>query len=402
MRIKKTNIFSILLLGFILRILIGTFTINWDFLKTTQLTAKLFNSDLAELYSYSLSLYPVLTYWTRYAFMFLSKPILSNNFLSWTASADLTAISDPHIFRYLFVLKLPFIIIEIATAYIFSLLIPFKKRASFLFIWMFNPIALYTVSAFTNVDVFPLFFIAMSLMLYVNNKTYFSSFFLGVGAAYKFFPALIMPYILFSAKNWKERFYLAIIFLIPFIGSQLSAFGIADYWKNSLFAGANRSIFTATLDIGHNKLLIYFVLIYVLLFFFFISSRQKKGVTPVYYFLALVPVFIISAFNIQWVYWILPLILFYQLYFQQEKIVLLFLHISFLGIIILSQWALHIGMLAPVAPSLWTFDRPLNKFMANNDAIFLVNIFYTVFAACVIFISYRVYKLKKFFMQTDE
>lgn len=390
------NTSTILLLGFIIRIIIGTFTINWDFLKVTQITAKMATSSLAVIYSDPLSLYPALTYYTRYFFIILAKPFLTDGFFQWAGKSDLTLMSDPFIFRYLFLLKLPFILLELATAYVFSLLLPFKKRRVFLFSWIVSPIALYTIAAFTNVDVFPLFFIALSLLFSVKKKDYFSSFFLGVASAYKFFPGLILPFLLFSTDSMKKRLLMIFFFLLPFIGSQIPALAIPQYWQNSLLAEANRVIFTATLDIGHNKLLIFFVLFFALLFFKFITEKNKREMLPKYFFLPLMPVFIVSAFNVQWVYWILPAILFHLLYLKNDKIINIIFHLSYFGIILLSQTALHIGMFSPVVPSLWTLDRPLNKYLGDN-IFFLTNIFYSVISACLIFLSYRIYKAGDFF-----
>lgn len=386
----------ILLAGLLIRIIIGTFTINWDFLKVTQITAKMATSSLAVIYSDPLSLYPALTYYTRYFFIILGKPFLTDGFFQWAGKSELTLMSDPFIFRYLFLLKLPFILLELATAYVFSLLLPLKKRGVFLYSWMISPIAIYTIAAFTNVDVFPLFFIALSLLFFVKRRDYFSSFFLGVASAYKFFPGLILPFLIFSTDSMKKRVQIAFFFLLPFIGSQIPALAIPQYWQNSLLAEANRVIFTATLDIGHNKLVIFFVLFFALLFFKFITEKNKREMLPKYFFLPIMPVFIVSAFNVQWVYWILPAILFHLLYFKNQKIINIIFHLSILGIILLSQTALHIGMLSPIEPSLWTLDRPLNKYLGDN-VFFLTNIFYSVISACLIYLSYRIYKAVDFF-----
>ncbi|OGG04418.1 hypothetical protein A2W14_01930 [Candidatus Gottesmanbacteria bacterium RBG_16_37_8] len=384
---------SILLLGLIIRLIIGTFTINWDFLRITQISLKYFSGGLMEVYRDPLSVYPVLTYWTRIFFIFISKPFLSGSFYKWNSNGDLSIIADTFIFRNLFFLKLPFILIEIATAYIFAKLLPRAKRGLFLLMWMINPIALYTIAAFTNVDVFPLFFIAVCLYFLNKKKGLLCSFFLGISAAYKIFPILLLPFLLFSQNNWKQRIYQTLIFLIPFVGTQIPALSISLYWKNSLTASANRLILNSTLNIGNNKLLILFIVIYCLLFFFYLTEKNRESKTPLYFFLALSVIFTVSAFNIQWVYWILPLIILHQLYFREEKIISFVLYAAYFGIIFLSQTALHIGMLSPVDPSLWTLDKPLTAFIGSEINL-LINSFYSLFAAAVIFLSYRVYKVK--------
>ena len=306
---------------------------------------------------------------------------------------DLTIISDAFIFRNLYLLKLPFILIEMATAYIFSRLLPQTKNKLFLLYWMINPIALYSIAAFTNVDVFPIFFIAVSLYFLNKKRSLSASFFLGVASAYKFFPLLMFPFLLFSLKNFRQRIYHILIFLVPFIGSQIAALGLPQYWKNSLTAVSNRLILASTINIGNNKLLILFVVIYFLLFFHFVAEKKKERRRNLYFILALANIFTVSAFNIQWVYWLLPFILFYQLYFSDEKIVIYILYFAYSGIILFSQAALHIGMLAPIEPTLWTINNPLLK-VIGKEANLLINICYSLFAAAIIFMSLRIYKEK--------
>ena len=383
----------ILLLGLIIRIIIATFTINWDFLRITQITLNFPSGGLFEIYRDPLSLYPVLTYWTRYALIWLAKPFLSPSFWQWNKSGDLAIISDVYIFRNLFFLKLPFILIEIATAYIFSSLLSKNKSKLFLLAWMINPIALYTITAFTNVDVFPIFFMALSLYFLNKKRSLSASFFLGVASAYKFFPLLGFPFLIFSLKKSGQKIYHTLIFLLPFIGSQIPALALPQYWKNSLTAPANRVILAATVNIGNNKVLILFVIVYFLLFFQYLVEMQKIRRVNLYLFLALSSLLAISAFNVQWAYWLLPLILYYQIYFVKEKVVIYLLYLAYFGIILLSQAALNIGMLSPIAPTLWTMENPLLR-LTGKDVILLINICYSLFAAAIIYMSYRIYQEK--------
>src|SRR3989344_4054874 len=156
----------ILLIGFTLRVIIGTFTLNWDFLRITQITAKIFTAPISDIYKDPLSLYPVLTYWTRYAFILLTKPFLTINFFPLINQGDMSFISSSYIFRFLFILKLPFILLELFTAYIFSKLFVKEAQNKILLSWMLNGVALYTIAAFTNVDVFPVFFIVLAVYFF--------------------------------------------------------------------------------------------------------------------------------------------------------------------------------------------------------------------------------------------
>ena len=220
LRPNAWDAFNLLLLGFLIRIIIGTFTINWDFLRVTQLTARLASEPLLEIYKDPLSLYPVLTYYTRYAFLAAAKPFLTSGFWSQIGEGDLAFISSDQIFRTLFILKLPFIILELATAYLFSRLFARKKQNQVLFLWMINGIALYTIAAFTNVDVFPIFFIVLSVYFLRKNRLNSSAFFLGIASAYKFFPILILPYLLFAQKKIKEKIRVLLFFILPFLTAQ--------------------------------------------------------------------------------------------------------------------------------------------------------------------------------------
>ena len=384
----------LLLAGFIIRIVIAVFTVNWDFLRITQITLNYSAGGLEKIYEDPLSLYPVLTYWTRYFLIYLTRPFLGASISGWNKSGDLAILYDPFIFRNLFFLKLPFILIELSTAFIFSRLLTGRAKKSFLVIWMTSPVALYSIAAFTNVDVFPIFFLALSIFFLNKKRSLPGAFLLGVATAYKLFPLLLLPFLLFSIKNIMKRLKHLLFFLIPVIGTQIPVFGLPQYWKNSFSAGANRLILASTINIGNNKVLILFIVFYCLILFHFITDRKNNKKVNLYFFLVLSLIFSVSAFNIQWVYWLLPFIIYYQIFFEREKTVVYILNLAYLGIILFSQAGLNIGMFSPIEPSFWTINNPLLTVINRETNILIINTCYSLFAASVIFMAVRIYREK--------
>lgn len=224
-----SNTGAIILLGVLLRLLIIPFTMGWDFLAITRLSDQLLHSNLSSVYHDPLAIYPPLVFLTRAAFMKLQQLFLTNDFFTFIQSDTLAMLTSPYIFRF----------------------------------------ALYTISAFTNVDELPLFFL--------------------------------------------------------------------------------------------------------------------------YCFYTLIPIFVFSDFNIQWAYWLIPFILFYQIKMGKITLEIFFLFLSYFAIILLSQGALHIGLLSPLEPALWTFDRPLDQIIGKN-VFFYIYTLHTLFAASLIFIGYRLNK----------
>lgn len=381
---------AIILLGLILRLIIAPFTLNWDFLANMHLAAKMDTQSLSEFYKDPLANYPPLMYKTLSVIYNFTRTFSGNLIDNWFAADNLTAVSSVYIFRILFLLKLPFIIIDIACGVIFSRLFNVGKRNVALLAWMVNPISLYLVAAWTNVDITTLLFILLNFYFFSKNKFLLSVFALGMAVSFKFFPLFFVPFLIFSTNNWKKRIIYALTLALPVITTHLAVIGVPNYFNQLLAGGHSRSVLFATLPIGADRALIYFYFIYFIVFLYYLSVKTKNYF--IFSLFSIVPIFAFSKFNLQWFIWLLPLVLYSQVKSEKLSPNIILLYASFFFLVLLSQASLNIGMLAPIDATLWNLEWPLKKIFGDENIFSMLNMVHTLFAASLIFLSYRIFK----------
>ena len=112
------------------------------------------------------------------------------------------------IYRYLFTLKLPYLLLDISIAFILMRLFtnPADRKKAFTF-WLFNPFSIALIYMYSNVDIIPVFLTIISLLLTFRKKLILAALFLGIAAGFKAYPLLLLPFLLFNTKNIQQHFY---------------------------------------------------------------------------------------------------------------------------------------------------------------------------------------------------
>lgn len=90
-------------------------------------------------------------------------------------------VSNPHIFRALFFIKLPYLVFDIGTAFIIYNYFSDKTKAiRSCLIWCFNPITLFAFYIFARFESIPIFFIAAALLACKKQRIILAAFLLGL------------------------------------------------------------------------------------------------------------------------------------------------------------------------------------------------------------------------------
>ncbi|OGG25700.1 hypothetical protein A2960_05085 [Candidatus Gottesmanbacteria bacterium RIFCSPLOWO2_01_FULL_39_12b] len=383
---------NIFLLGIILRLVIIPFTFNWDLSANTKVASSFSFSSIREFYREPLAAYPPLMYTLLKSFLTFSSPLLNQYFNSWMHMGDISGSASPYIYRILSVVKLPYIILELLSAFIFSKFFTGQKARDALLLWMVNPIMLFLVAGWTNVDVIPLFALLLFLLFKMRGKDYLSSFCLGLSVSLKLFPVFLLPFLFITINSWKKRILAALFILLPVITTHLPILTTPQYFSHAITGGYSRKIMFSLIPIGDNRSLLPFALGYFLLFLYFLNQKKISHSLMAYSFTALIPLFAFSSFNLQWFLWILPFIFYYQLTLPQLRTPFKFLYLSFTSLVLLSQMSLNFGMLSPIEPTLLTYDWPLKEFIGNDNLFLMMNILHTLLTSSLLWIGYGVLK----------
>lgn len=307
---------KLLILAILLRILVAVFIFHPD-IKTFNFQASFLRHGIFNIYSYlinnkeNLSLkenfvYFPLTYLTLGSYQAVVAPILGSGFDGWLANADsFGVVTDQNIFKYLIILKIPYLILDIVTAFIFLNYFEDKKNGKKAFtFWLFNPFTIFIIYAFGNVDIFPVVLVLLSLVFIKNEKKTLAALMLGLAAGFKIYPLLFVPFLFVSGKTLKEKMKLAII---PFgvFGFVSLPFLSSAFLESTLISGLTTRLFNPGINVGFGESIIVGLMLLSFLFFYCLLIDKKPNIFN--YFLAtLLIIFSFSHFHIAWLLWVSP------------------------------------------------------------------------------------------------
>lgn len=284
----------------------------------------------------SSSSYPPLVYYFSAITLTLSRPVMLikgyvekikmfGTYEAW--------FSYGNVYRNIFIMKLPFLFLDLAVAFLLLRLVDTGERGLSAFkLWMINPFAIYSSFIHGQYDIIPVFFVVIALLCANRNRPYAMSFFIGVGAAIKSWPfLLLLPAVLLVERDLWKRIKLFAFGLSPYI-AVLIPFQLKDMGRMAakqtmgaqindrftqlhLFIG--RSEFTA----GVEDIVYIFFLLYALIMLHIYIKREAiirdgHGAVLRYWTITMVVLFSTIFFHPQWFLWLTPLLI---LLFAEHK-----------------------------------------------------------------------------------
>lgn len=350
------------------------------------------NNELAFLGPF---VYPPLTYFFFGFLEFLLAPFAGVGWSSWLASGN-EAVTSPLIFRFLFLAKLPLLVFDLAIAFV---LVKFfkeeaEKKLAFAF-WLFNPISLFGTSVLGQFDVIPTFLVALSLWFFAKGRYYQSSLALGVGAAFKSFPLLLLPFLaILASQDLKRRVKIFAVGLLPYLVFVAPYLRSHAFKESVLLSGLSQRIFISGIDLGFGEHLPLIVISWVLLFFLAYSKTSsayyKRGSYSFYAGSLFLLVLAFSHFHPQWAVWAAPFLSFWAARNPALRLPIVLLVVSFFGVVFLfPDRFLGFALLSPLDPGV-LFLPPAREALVNVfDPQLLQNLSHAVLAASSLWIIFR-------------
>lgn len=355
------NLTKLFLLAILLRLLIMPFYFHPD-IKTYSYQSSFLKSGVFNIYSYLVEnknslpireefVYFPLTYFLLGTYQIAASPLLGPNFSSWLSDASSSVVEKVGTFRYLFILKLPYLIVDLIIPF---LLIKFfdsdtKRRKAFI-LWLFNPISIAIIYIFSNVDIFPVALSLISLLLFQKKNFLLSSLCLGVAIGFKAYPILFLPFLLLFVNNTRK-----LILMLSVIIIILTAL-IIPFWSDAFVHSALLSSLTTRLifpgiGIGFGESLMIGVVSLSVLFFSALNVSNEK-VNQAWYYLASILLLLFSSihYHIQWLLWVMPfLILLNVLHSNLTKLIWIWASLAFLIPLLYDDKSMSISLLSAVS-----------------------------------------------------
>ena len=353
-------------------------------------------NPLVNLYGVGLFNYPPLAYLTPALFMSILKPLY--NF----SVNDLFLIGMDKIFqtfglfKNIFLLKLPYLIFDFSLAGL--LLKIFKEKGQRAFkIWMLNPLTLYATFAMGQFDVIPTLLVVAALFLAMKNKKWLSVMMLGLGGAFKMFPLIFLPiFALVLERGFWRRVWLLFLGLLPYgviIAPYL--FFSPMYRQTAFLATQTEKMFYMKLPLSGAEYLSVFLLGYFLLL---ILAAQKNSKENLWRFglVLLLLFFSVTHYHPQWFLWITPFFIWDWLSYGRKHLpYLALLFTCWLVLTLFFEPSLHIGLLAPVWPSLLKGGGLTELVGRFYDPFLVKSLVRSFFAAVALFLSLRLFSERK-------
>ncbi len=317
--------------------------------------------------------YLPLTYLSLGSINTVLSPILGNSFSVWLYDWGSSQNSNPKIPFFIFILKIPYLIIDLLTAFF---LYKIYKNKKVVYFWLFNPISLYLIYILGNFDIIPAFLTLFSIYLNKNNKFVYSYLIIGLAIAIKMYPIMFVPFlILNNKKDLLRQSFLSLFSLLPLIVSALPFIFSNSFSQAFLGSGLTQKIIE-TKFIG----LPVFPMVYLLILLNLYFSKNKNRIEIAFlqtmlFFLGLV------KFHAQWIIWFLPSIIILLDFKNIKSYLIIFtLLISIFYIILLNDNYLFWGHLIPIDSSFVSQTSPyqLIKLKFNLDVDLLRNYIHTL------------------------
>jgi hypothetical protein len=407
-KILKSPFLKIFLTALLVNILLLPFFFHPDlkviFCNTQYLSSGIFNiyeflANNAKIHNVcSDFVYPPLFYYFVGMIYPLINFINGNGFSSWLMMGN-TAVNVDQIFRYLFIIKLPFVIFEFFTAFlIISFLNDEKQKRYALIFWFFNPANIYIIALMGQLDVVPAFLTILSVYLAIKKQKFvLGALVLGISAALKSYSLFFLPfYGIIIGKNWRQKFVLMFIGLLPYVISIAPFLKYESFRSSVLLSGLSQRMFMFSWPLGFGENIQVVLLGIGLLLLKVLTTKIEKDDLLIYFGSVALIFLAGSHFHPQWFIWSLPFLSILIAKNLRLFPAFVLLIIGWLGVVLMyDDLFLTFGLMSPLDPSVFSlppFRELVKGFMDPNQ---IQSMFHTLFTASSIWIIYSLLNNQK-------
>lgn len=322
---------KLFLLGLFIRLIVMPFTAHYDLRGINFAVYQLPFNHIVNIYKVAESgsidyltnvnfgreyfIYPPLTYFTLGSFMWILKPLYGGEFVHWIEGYGndiLRVLTHPHVFRYLFLMKIPYLFFDVLMIFgLYKFVSTDKDRSLILKYWWLNPIVIFLPYMWGQFDIIPAA-ISILALWYLRKNPIFGSLLFGLAAAYKNYPLMFLPLIiLVAAKNWRQAVVMFTAGIAPFILTVLPFVSQSFFRSTVLLSTQSQKMLDFMWGIGGDIGIYPFVIGYALIAFwsFYHARKNHNYLGPIV--MSLLMYYSVTNFHEQWFMWIVPFLVLY-------------------------------------------------------------------------------------------
>lgn len=403
--VKEGYFIKSLLLAVLIRLLIMPFYYHPD-IKTYYFQASFLQDGVLNIYSYleqnkkSLPLkedfiYFPLSYYFLGGYEILVRPFLGGDFKNWLYDASTTSMERVGVFRYLFILKIPYLVLDILIAFLLTLFFLSQDQKKKIFtLWLFNPFSLVIIYIYSNLDITAVVMTVVSLLLLQKKHFVLSALSLGVGAGFKAYPLLLLPFLLFYTENLTQKVKVVLVSLGTIILVILPFLFSTSFKQTTLLSGLTTRMLIPTINLGFGEgILISLLPLSWLFFYTLIESRNTRKEPLYYFFVVLLLLFSFIHFHIQWILWLIPFLLLLVIRnLGLDKILWFLLVVAFLIPLFYNDSSMTVSMLRPVSSWFTLLPTPFKAVGTVYDPFTAQSLLHTFFAGASMIVGWKLLK----------
>lgn len=330
---KKLFTSKLFLLGLLIRLLVMPFTGHWDIRGINFAIYNLPFKGITNVYEVAATepvdyivdvnfsrqyfIYPPLNYFTLGSFMTVLKPLYTSEFATWIQGygSDIrSVITHPQVFRYLFLMKIPYLVFDILMLFLLTKFFSTKKKITAVIkYWWLNPIVIYLAYMWGQFDLIPAFFVMWGILQAKKGKPLMTALLFGIGASFKNYPLMFLPLLaVIGGKSIKDMFKIMLVGLLPFLITTLPFWGHEFFRNTVLFSWQSQKMLDFMWGIGGDDGIYPFIIGYGVIFLYSLyslSGKIREVSTPIV--MTLMWYYSTTTFHQQWILWVLPFLAIY-------------------------------------------------------------------------------------------
>ncbi len=312
-------------------------------------------------------IYPPLTYFTLGTFMTLLKPLYGSDFVNWIngyGSDVLSVITHHSVWRYLFLMKIPYLFFDILILVYFLKIFPRQvDQSRVLKYWWLNPIVIYLPYIWGQFDIIPTSITLIALYFLARRPTA-GAFLLGLAASYKNYPLMLLPLVILArAKNIRQGLTMLTAGILPFILTCLPFVRDSFFRDTVLFSWQSQKMLDFMWGIGGDIGVYPFVIGYSLIAFwsYYYARKTQDVVGPIT--LSLLWYYATTNFHQQWFLWVLPFLVYQSVKSVSFRPMLMWVVLLFFLRLISLQGNVTTELFVWIAPAI--DDLPKSRYLVG-------------------------------------
>ncbi len=218
-----------------------------------------------------------------------------------------------YVHRAIFLMKMPYVVADLACAYVLTLLVEPARRFAVAAFWLLNPLVIYATAMFGRHDVLAILLVLLSLLAARRSTDagrLMGLLLLGLATLMRFFPIVLAPYYLIAFRRSRRQLAAAVAILIG-LWAGVELLGIAATGESPTLEILNthehfQNWLDADIRLRFDDFIFLFPVFYILGLLWISERDLRPSEYPTAGAAVFLLLFALTFFHPHWSIWIVP------------------------------------------------------------------------------------------------